>query len=148
MKKTINYLAIASCFTLGASLAHADPWGPSGTMHDGMMQGGAMYGGMMFDGPMYGYMESRMFKDVDTNGDGSISRAEFDAFHAKRFKEMDANGDGKITLDEMKAEHKKILEKARNDRFDAMDTNHDGKVTREEMNAAMDKWSRDRDDKK
>lgn len=33
---------------------------------------------------------------ADTNGDGAISRAEFDAASAKRFARMDANGDGRI----------------------------------------------------
>ena len=153
MKKTVNFLAIVSCFTLGASLAHAESMG--------------------HDGPMHGQMEDKMFKGADTNGDGAISKAEFDAFHVKRFKEMDANGDGKITLDEMKAAHKQMLEKGKDKRFDEadanhdgalsreetekmpmmsrrfeeIDANHDGKVTREEMDAVMEKL-RSRRDKK
>lgn len=164
MKKTVNYLAIVSCFTLGASLAHAEPMGHDEPMH----------GGQMPNGQMHGQMEDKMFKDADTNGDGAISRTEFDAVHAKRFKEMDANGDGKITRDEMKTGHKKMMEKGKDarfdeadanhdgalsreeaakmprmsKRFDEVDANHDGKVTREEMEAAMKKMRRDRDEEK
>lgn len=117
MKKTINYLALVSCIALGASLAHADPRGR------GEQRG---------DGPMHGQMEDRLFKEADTNGDSAISKAEFDAVHAKRFKEMDANGDGKITREEMQAAGKKMMEKASNSRFDEADANHDGALTREE----------------
>ena len=60
MKKTVNYLAIVSCFTLGASLAHAEPMGHDEPMH----------GGQMPNGQMHGQMEDKMFKDADTNGDG------------------------------------------------------------------------------
>ncbi|ROQ01420.1 EF hand domain-containing protein [Stella humosa] len=37
-------------------------------------------------------------RDYDTNGDGQVTRAEFDAVRDVRFKATDANGDG--TLDE------------------------------------------------
>lgn len=37
-----------------------------------------------------------MMKKADTNGDGAVSRTEFDAASAMRFTRMDANRDGKI----------------------------------------------------
>ena len=120
MKKTINHLAIVSCFTLGASLAHAESTGHDEPMRDGQMS----------NVQTRGQMEDKMFKEADANGDGAISRAEFDAVHVKRFKEMDANGDGKITRDEMNAARKKIMEKAKNSRFDEADANHVGALTR------------------
>ena len=40
---------------------------------------------------------------ADTDGDGFLSRAEFDANNAKRFAEMDKDGDGKISKEEHKA---------------------------------------------
>ena len=46
------------------------------------------------------------FKEIDTNGDGKISRDEANAKAprlAKRFDEIDTNKDGFITPDEMKA---------------------------------------------
>jgi Ca2+-binding EF-hand superfamily protein len=146
MKKGANFLAIVSCFTLGFSSAHADFPGQ--------------------DGATAGQPGDKMFKEMDSDGDGAISRAEYDVFHANRFKEMDTNGDGKITRDEVKAERNKLLKNSRDRRFEAadanhdgvltreetkkipmlfryfdeMDANHDGKVTREEMNIAMDYW--------
>lgn len=41
--------------------------------------------------------------DPDTNGDGMISRAEWDAMGAARFQRMDANNDGRVTRDEAEA---------------------------------------------
>ncbi|WP_173655786.1 EF-hand domain-containing protein [Sphingomonas turrisvirgatae] len=37
-----------------------------------------------------------MMRMADTNGDGAISRAEFDAASAKRFAKLDTNKDGKL----------------------------------------------------
>jgi uncharacterized low-complexity protein len=45
---------------------------------------------------------------MDTDGDGRISRAEFEAMHegnAEKFAGIDANGDGFIDAAEMKAHH-------------------------------------------
>lgn len=63
-------------------------------------------------GPKGGERGER-FKQADTNGDGAISKAEFEAANAKRsaamFDRLDANKDGKVTREEMKAarsEHK------------------------------------------
>jgi hypothetical protein len=112
MNNLVTSLSIVFCFTFGAASAHADSAG----------QGG-MASGQFGD---------KIFKAMDSNGDGSISRAEFDAFHASRFKETDTDGDGKITPDEMRAEQKKIAEAGKDKRFDEADANHDGVLTREE----------------
>lgn len=51
-----------------------------------------------------------MFDKLDTDKDGSVTKAEFDAVNAKHFTEMDANSDGKVTKEEadafMKEHHK------------------------------------------
>lgn len=86
MKKTVCFLAMASCFVLGSTLAHA------GTeMHHGKM------------------LEKR-FKAIDANSDGVVTADEFNAFHTKKFAEWDADGNNQITLDEMKAGHKKMMD--------------------------------------
>jgi hypothetical protein len=46
---------------------------------------------------------SRMFKMLDSNGDGFLDAAEIDAMSARRFARMDANGDGKVTAEEREA---------------------------------------------
>lgn len=42
------------------------------------------------------------FEKMDTDKDGKISKAEWEADHAKRFSEMDKNGDGFLDKDEMR----------------------------------------------
>lgn len=60
-------------------------------------------GQMPMNGQMKGQMQQKMqqhMKEVDTNGDGNISKEEFMANCEKRFAKMDANGDGQITAEE------------------------------------------------
>ena len=49
-----------------------------------------------------------MFKTMDANGDGKVSRAEYAAGARKNFESMDANKDGKVTADEMTAAKAKV----------------------------------------
>ena len=44
-----------------------------------------------------------MFEKMDTDKDGFITKAEFDAAEKTHFSEMDANSDAKISPDEAKA---------------------------------------------
>lgn len=51
------------------------------------------------------------FQKADTDGDGSVSKAEFMAQAEERFGKMDLNGDGTVTKDEVdakKEEYKKM----------------------------------------
>lgn len=68
----------------------------TGGAHDGHRKGGGMMGKM-----------------ADTNGDGTITRAEFDAGVKARFAKLDTNGDGTVSAaertaarDQMRAERK------------------------------------------
>lgn len=76
-------------------------------------------------------------KAADTNNDGTLSRAEIEAFVQKRMiqraadrmeKRLDVNGDGTITLDE--------IQKQKAKEFAALDRNDDGKLERKELRAA------------
>ncbi len=42
-----------------------------------------------------------MFKHMDANGDGEVTKAEAMAFAEKRFNELDKNGDGTISAKEI-----------------------------------------------
>lgn len=120
--KKIKFFSIAPCLMLGFSLAHAQPE----ACHDNMQ------------GAMSGQMDEMMFKSMDANGDGMVSKSEFRAFHNKRFKEMDVNKDGKLSLDEMRGGHKKPVggmgsgTTHLDERFNAADANHDGGLDRDE----------------
>ena len=84
MKKSINYLAITTCFLLGTTVAHANPDLSQENMHD------------------------QIFKTMDTNSDGMVTRDEFLSFGKKKFQEIDVNGDGQITGEEIKAAQRKM----------------------------------------
>lgn len=45
-------------------------------------------------------MQERMFKRMDANGDGQISREEMEAHATKMFERMDRNSDGQLTEDD------------------------------------------------
>jgi len=118
MKKIICDLVLLSCLTIMSAQAQAE----AEACHD----------------PRQGLTEL-MFKSMDSNADGVVSIAEFNAYYAKRFKELDTNNDGKITLDEMNNGHPKSMTDTRNngtthldERFNAADANHDGGLDREE----------------
>jgi len=72
------------------------------------------------------------FKEMDSNGDDAITKAEFDAFHTKHFQDIDSNGDGKLTREEMRDGHKEKREKAKGSRFEEADADHDNSISREE----------------
>ncbi len=117
MRHTLISIASATCLAIAASGAQADP----GMMHH--------------DG---GYAD-HMFKQMDVNNDGAISKKEFNTFHEKRFKEMDANHDGKVTREEMDAAMDKMRDQMRSQmrehfkqRFDETDANHDGALSKDE----------------
>ncbi len=50
-----------------------------------------------------GMKMEKMFSEQDTDGNGTVSKAEFDAHATKRFESMDANKDGGLTQEEIKA---------------------------------------------
>src|SRR5665811_1751655 len=93
-------------------------------------------------GQHHGQMDGMMFKKLDTNGDGVISKAEFNAFNAKHFKELDTNKDGKLTLEELQGGQNQTGQSPEmghgdgtthlDQRFNAADANHDGGLDREE----------------
>ena len=121
MNKTFAYLAAAFCFTLSTNLARAAVEKCDENMH----------------GQHHGEMEGMMFKKLDTNGDGVISKAEFNAFNARHFKKLDTNNDGKLTPEELQGGHKQEMGHGDgtthlDQRFNAADANHDGGLDREE----------------
>jgi len=113
MQKTINHLAAVAGIVMSISLAYA-----------GDMSGGGL------------------FNKLDTNGDGLISKAEFDAFNDRHFKNLDINNDGNITPEELRAVQDQIppnqgmghsdATSHLDRRFYAADANRDGGLDRKE----------------
>lgn len=84
-----------------------------------------------------------MFKQMDSNQDGRVSRAEHAQATQQMFAKMDANNDGVVTAAEMEAGHEKLKdtskkygdkkdEKSAQEKIAQLDTNADGKLTRTE----------------
>lgn len=109
----LNTLLLASLLT-ASPLALAN--------HDGM-------------GDHCGRHGTGMLSDADTNKDGSIDKAEAQAFHEKQFEAMDTNHDGKLSKDEISAAHHH-MGGAMHDKgtmgFKKADKNNDGKLTKDE----------------
>lgn len=87
------------------------------------------------------------FATLDTDGDGSLTAADFEARFAARFSEMDTDGDGKASQEEMvahaAAEAVKRAEARARERaaghaarmIERLDTDKDGALSAEEMQA-------------
>lgn len=80
------------------------------------------------------------FEKLDTNGDGTVTTAEFKAGALARWTEADANKDGKVTADEFKAAHEKQHQKHMQERFASEDTNSDGLLQRSEVQKMPDEF--------
>ena len=84
-----------------------------------------------------------MFQEYDANGDGIVTKAEFEAKTAANFSEADVHHKGAITFEEFQDYAQKQMEKRRQEmmkrHFDKMDTNHDGKISAEEFKVGTDK---------
>lgn len=104
--------AVAGSLAAGAALAHGKG------EREGMRRGPDL---------------EQMFGRFDTNGDGTITREEFDTPREARFAAADSDGDGKLSAEEMLA---RAQERAKA-RIDAMiatrDTDGDGMLSPDEM---------------
>jgi hypothetical protein len=72
--------------------------------------------GMMGHGMMGPGMMRMIFSLMDTDSDGAVSLAEFQAAHERMFKSMDTNKDDRLTFEEMQAAMRGRAEPAAQDR--------------------------------
>lgn len=77
------------------------------------------------------------FDAVDTDKDGKITTAEFDAFRAAEFAKADTNSDGQVSADELAAKQLAEMTARAADMaakmIERMDSNADGQLSAEEM---------------
>ena len=78
---------------------------------------------------------TRLFENLDSDGDGAITKSEAEAAGAARFAAADANGDGLLTADEMAAAAQNRQAERIAKRIEKLDANGDGALSLEEMSA-------------
>ena len=81
-------------------------------------------------------MGRRLFKQIDTNGDGTLDQAELGSLEASQAAKADADGDGKITLSELKGTRKRMTDAGAQKLFARLDTDQDGTLTVAELSRA------------
>ncbi len=82
---------------------------------------------VLAESPMHkGEHKGKMMERVDTDGNGSVSKAEFIAKHEAMFVKMDKDGNGELSKEEMK-NGKKHMRKKMKERMDKMKENHSEK---------------------
>ena len=99
-----------------------------GNMMGGDMMGAGMGGGMM-----------QMF---DADGDGTTTPDEMRTQLQTKLTEYDSDGDGSLSIAEFEALHSAMIREMMVDRFQHLDADGDGAVTPEEMAAPADRMER------
>lgn len=77
-----------------------------------------------------------MLMQMDSDGDGKVTRAEIEAFNAARAAAVDSNQDGEVTVAELEAYREAQRQQRLAAHLAAMDSDGDGKVSVAEFEAA------------
>lgn len=136
MKRTIaSAILVVSLASTGYALAQGADQADNPEVAEKIQNGGKRFNRAPIDLATFSKLDD--LKAADTNGDGTLDRAEIEAHALKQMvkrmadrmeRRLDINGDGTVTLDE--------IEKQKAKEFAALDRNNDGKLDRKEMRAA------------
>ncbi|MFX0546496.1 EF-hand domain-containing protein [Roseovarius sp. S1116L3] len=84
-------------------------------------------------------MKGAMMKMADKDGDGTVSAEERREMMQTRLSENDADGDGSLSRGEFEAMHMKMMQEYLDERFAKLDTDGNGAISSDEMAAHADK---------
>ncbi len=73
------------------------------------------------------------FQELDTDGNGEVSKAEMDAHRAARFTKADTDNDGKLSLEEVQASAQERAKDRASQMLERHDANKDGFLTEDEL---------------
>lgn len=113
--------------------------GNMGGMMDMMAR---MHGNMMGGGMMGAGMGGGMMQMFDADGDGTTTPDEMRTQLQTKLAEYDSDGDGSLSIAEFEALHSAMIREMMVDRFQHLDADGDGAVTPEEMAAPADRMER------
>lgn len=115
---------------------------PTSMMGEGMMHG-RMGGGMMHGGMGGGMsMMAPMRAMLDADGDGTVTPEEARDGLQALLAEYDTDGDGSLSLAEFETMHSAIIREAMVDRFQFLDDDGDGQVTATEIVKPADRMKK------
>ncbi len=88
-------------------------------------------------GSRHAEWRQQFFDKIDTNHDGTISRAEYQAWIDSRFDKLDTNGDGSVNADEVATSPAAVnrVQKRAEGFVKRYDTSGSGQVTRSDFEA-------------
>ncbi|MDG2087194.1 MAG: EF-hand domain-containing protein [Arenicellaceae bacterium] len=102
-------------------------------------------------GPQRGldFSMQNVLEQLDSNGDGTVTRDEIDARQQAQLKEFDSNGDGSMNLEEFSVLWSSLNRERMVNAFQAIDNDGTGELTADELNARteglMRRLDQDRD---
>lgn len=109
---------------------------------DGMMKKmHRMHGGMMDDRD-HAMMGHDMMRMLDADDDGNVTPQEMREQMQAKLTEYDSDGDGNLSIAEFEALHSAMIRETMVDRFQHLDADGDGAITSEEMGAPARKMER------
>jgi hypothetical protein len=82
-------------------------------------------------------MTEYFFNKMDKNGDGYVSRKEYDEYYRKWFHEADTNHDGRLTIEEVRAQMHREMKRMKQDMEEMHSKDDDNRSSNDSNYTAM-----------